>query len=170
MKHVVAVLLTFIYLGLCSCSEAPAAPEPIEPEAITQEAPVAYYSVTAEERELLAKLVYCEANTESIECQKAIVSVVFNQLESGIWGYTIEEVIYYKNNYTPAVYGLLDKAEPTATNYKAVDYVLENGPTLPTYVRYFRAGYHHKWSGYKGYKVIDNTYFGYFEDWENGVW
>ena len=161
MKHVVAVLLTFIYLGLCSCG---ATPESIEPE------PAVYYSVTAEERELLAKLVYCEANTESVECQKAIVSVVFNQLESGKWGDTLEEVIYYGNNYSPVVFGLLDTAEPTATNYEAVDSVLENGPTLPTYVRYFRADYHHKWKGYKGYKTIDNVYFGYFEDWENGVW
>lgn len=164
MKHVVTVLLTFIYLGLCSCSEAPATQEPIESE------PAVYYSVTEEERELLARLVYCEANTESLECQKAVVSVVFNQLDSGIWGDTLEEVIHYGNNYSPVVFGLLDIAEPNETNYEAVDYVIQNGPTLPTYVRYFRADYHHQWDGYKGYKTIDNVYFGYFLDWEQGVW
>lgn len=162
MKHVITFLLIFIYLGLCSCREVPV--ESIEPE------PTTYYLVTEEERELLARLVYCEANTESLECQKAVVSVVFNQLESGIWGASLEEVIYYGNNYSPVVFGLIDAAEPTALNYEAVDYVLQNGPTLPTYVRYFRADYHHQWEGYKGYKTIDNVYFGYFLDWEQGVW
>ena len=52
-----------------------------------------YYSVTEEERLLIAQLVYREANTESLECQKAIVSVLFNRLACGKWGDTIEEVI-----------------------------------------------------------------------------
>lgn len=129
-----------------------------------------YYSVTTEERLLIAQLVYREANTESLECQKAIVSVLFNRLACGKWGDTIEEVIYYKNAFTPATMGLLEGVEPTKTNYEAVDYVLENGPTLPTYVRYFRANYHHTWSGYEGYIAIDHTYFGYFTDWQNGAW
>jgi spore germination cell wall hydrolase CwlJ-like protein len=129
-----------------------------------------YYSVTEEERLLIAQLVYREANTESLECQKAIVSVLFNRLACGKWGDTIEEVIYYKNAFTPATAGLLEGVNPTKTNYEAVDFVLENGPTLPTYVRYFRAGYHHKWSGYEGYTAIDHTYFGYFTDWQKGAW
>ena len=132
--------------------------------------PTMYYSVTTEERLLIAQLVYREANTESLECQKAIVSVLFNRLACGKWGDTIEEVIYYKNAFTPATAGLLEGVTPTKTNYEAVDFVLKNGPTLPTYVRYFRANYHHKWTGYTGYIAIDHTYFGYFTDWENGVW
>ena len=129
-----------------------------------------YYSVTEEERLLIAQLVYREANTESLECQKAIVSVLFNRLACGKWGDTIEEVIYYKNAFTPATAGLLEGVTPTKTNYEAVDYVLENGPTLPTYVRYFRANYHHSWEGYEGYTVIDHTYFGYFINWQKGAW
>ena len=129
-----------------------------------------YYSVTEEERLLIAQLVYREANTESLECQKAIVSVLFNRLACGKWGDTIEEVIYYKNAFTPATAGLLEGVTPTNINYEAVDYVLENGPTLPTYVRYFRADYHHKWDGYEGYTVIDHTYFGYFINWQKGAW
>lgn len=129
-----------------------------------------YYSVTEEERLLIAQLVYREANTESLECQKAIVSVLFNRLACGKWGDTIEEVIYYKNAFTPATAGLLEGVTPTKTNYEAVDFVLENGSTLPTYVRYFRAGYHHSWEGYEGYTVIDHTYFGYFIDWQKGAW
>ena len=129
-----------------------------------------YYSITAEERLLIAQLVYREANTESLECQKAVVSVIFNRLACGKWGKTINDVIYYKNAFTPATMGLLEGVNPTETNFAAVDYVLENGPTLPTYVRYFRADYHHTWSGYEGYTAIDHTYFGYFTDWQKGAW
>ena len=166
MKKLSLILLLLLSLGLCSCACHPARPlnskvtEPATPK----------YSVTAEERELFARLVYCEANTEGIECQRAVVSVVFNQLDSGKWGNTVTEVIYYRNNFTPAVFGLLDTAEPTSTNYEVVDYVIQNGSTLPTYVRYFRSGYHHQWEGYEGYCVIDNVYFGFFTDWELGVW
>ena len=146
----------------------PTVPETTVPETMAPK--TMYYSVTEEERLLIAQLVYREANTESLECQKAIVSVLFNRLACGKWGDTIEEVIYYKNAFTPATAGLLEGATPTKTNYEAVDFVLENGPTLPTYVRYFRADYHHKWSGYEGYTAIDHTYFGYFTDWQKGAW
>ena len=149
-------------------STTPTVPETTVPE--TTVSKTMYYSVTEEERLLIAQLVYREANTESLECQKAIVSVLFNRLACGKWGDTIEEVIYYKNAFTPATAGLLEGVTPTKTNYEAVDFVLENGPTLPTYVRYFRANYHHSWEGYEGYSVIDHTYFGYFINWQKGAW
>lgn len=160
------LLLPLLLCLLSSCACHPARPQ----ESKVTEPPEPKYSVTAEERELLARLVFCEANTESVECQRAVVSVVFNQLDAGKWGNTITEVIYYRNNYTPAVFGLLDTAEPTSINYEVVDYIIRNGSTLPTYVRYFRSGYHHQWEGYEGYCVIDNVYFGFFTDWELGVW
>ena len=52
------------------------------------------YSFTSVERELLARLVYRESNIESLECQKAVASVVINRLHSGYWGDTLSEVIY----------------------------------------------------------------------------
>lgn len=154
---------TTVHTSLNTTPPTSAVPETTAPKTM-------YYSVTEEERLLIAQLVYREANTESLECQKAIVSVLFNRLVCGKWGDTIEEVIYYKNAFTPATAGLLEGVTPTNTNYEAVDYVLENGPTLPTYVRYFRANYHHSWEGYEGYAVIDHTYFGYFINWQKGVW
>lgn len=175
MKKLTLILLILVCLGLVSCA-AETVPQTsrrdlVTPEVVTEpSAPKPARDVTPEERLLLAQLVYREANTESLECQKAIVSVVFNRLDAGKWGDTIEEVVYYKNAFTPATSGLLEGVEPTATNYKAVDYVLENGPTLPTYVRYFRADRHFSWDGYECYIVLDHTYFGYFTDWEKGVW
>lgn len=126
----------------------------------TVEQPIEYaYNITPEDRETLARLVYLEGNVESLECQKAIASVVINRMYSGYWGNTINSVIYARNQFTPA--SQIQYTTPTAINYEAVDYVLTNGVTLPTYVLYFRSAYHFSWSGYVPYKVIDSTYFGY---------
>ena len=129
-----------------------------------------YYQISEEERELLARLVHCEASICSNECKYDVISVVFNRLEASKWGDTLEEVIYYKNAFTPAASSKLERTTPTKADYAAVDYVLENGPTLPTYVRYFRTDYDFRWEGYQNYKVVDNVYFGYLENWQNGAW
>lgn len=137
-----------------------------------------YYQITEEERQLLAKLVHSEASICSEECQRAVVSVVFNRLESGKWRkdmngdnkITVYDIIYYPNAFTPATNGSIDKCELTSEDYAAVDYVIKSGPTVPTEVRYFRTDYDFNWDGYKNYKVIDNVYFGYFIDWQKGVW
>ncbi len=115
--------------------------------------------ITLDDRETIARLVFLEANTESLECQKAIASVVINRVNSGYWGNTVNSVVYAKNQFTPA--SKIPYTTPTATNYEAVDYVLKNGSTFPSYVLYFRAGYHFNWSGYVPYTSMGNTYFGY---------
>lgn len=117
------------------------------------------YNVTLDDRETIARLVFLEANTESLECQKAIASVVLNRVNSGYWGNTVNSVVYAKNQFTPA--SRIPYVTPTATNYEAVDYVLENGSTLPSYCLYFRANYHFNWPGYVGYTKIDDVCFGY---------
>lgn len=145
---------------------------------IETEQPKTYYSVTPEERYLLAKLVHSEASIFSHECKVAVASVVFNRLNSGKWTkdvnndglITIYDIIYYPNAFTPAVTGAIDKWEPTIEDYEAVDYVLTYGSMLPTEVRYFRTDYDFKWEHYKNYIVIDNVYFGYFENWQQGEW
>ena len=117
-------------------------------------------SATMDDRELLAKLLYCEGRGESIECQRAIISVVVNRLNNGYWGNTFRSVIYAKGQFSPVSEGSLEKAKPSQTQYDVVDYVLENGSTLPSWVMYFRASYHFSWKGYTPYCNIDNTYFG----------
>ena len=138
-----------------------------------------HYNVTSEERELLARIVTCEASICSLECQKDVCSVIFNRLESGKWKkdmnndgeITLYDIIYYPNAFSPTINGALDRCTtPCKSAYEAVDYVIENGPTVPTYVRYFRASYDFSWDGYENYKTIDNVYFGYFEDWKEGAW
>jgi hypothetical protein len=123
--------------------------------------PTYAYNITSTEREMLARLVYREANIENLECQMAVVSVVINRWQDGKWGSTLEEVIYSPYQFTPA--NLLYKTTPTELNYTAVDSVLQNGCTLPPYVMFFRANYHFDWDGYKPYTQIDCTCFGYLE-------
>lgn len=138
-----------------------------------------YYKVTAEERELIARIVTCEADEYSIECQRAVASVIFNRLESGKWQkdmnsdniITVYDIIYYPNAFTPVIDGALDACvDPSDSAVKAVDYVIQQGSTVPEHVRYFRDYKHFTWQGYEGYIVIDDMYFGYFEDWKNGAW
>ena len=123
--------------------------------------PTYAYNITSAEREMLARLVYREANIESLECQMAVASVVINRWQDGRWGDTLEKVIYSPCQFTPA--NLIYKTTPTELNYTAVDLVLQNGCILPPYCMYFRADYHFDWEGYKPYTQIDLTCFGYFE-------
>ena len=131
----------------------------VEVEKVVEVEPQYTYHITSAEREMLARLVYREANVESIECQKAVVSVVINRLHSGDWGNTLKHVIDAPNQFSPA--DLLWQTTPTEKNYQAVDEVLKDGVTLPSYVLYFRADYHFNWNGYKPYTQIDKTFFGY---------
>ena len=123
------------------------------------EEPVPYYNVTDYERELLERLVYHEGNTESLECQKAIVSVVFNRLydEHNRFGNSIEEVIYAPGQFTVASY--LFEDEPTETNREAVDWVIWNGPSIDEKIQFFRSKYYFSWV--EPAMNIDNTYFSY---------
>ena len=121
--------------------------------------PKQVYEVTSEEREMIARILYREGNGCSLECQKAIVSVIFNRYDDCNKEISIKDLIYAKNQFTPV--GTLNRTTPTEKNYEAVDYVIKNGSTLPKNVKYFRANYHFDWEGYIGYTVIDNVYFGY---------
>lgn len=118
------------------------------------------YEITQEDRIMLAKLVYLEAGNCGQECQRAVVSVVLNRLESGYWGNTIEEVIYFPNAFSPT--NMMEGCIPTQDSHEVVDYVLKNGPTVPKEVRYFRDDFDHRWDGYTHYATYDNIYFGFF--------
>jgi hypothetical protein len=133
----------------------------VEKEVIVEIEPTYAYSISSVEREMLARLVYLEANIESIESQMAVVSVVINRWQDGRWGNTIADVIYSPKQFTPAP--LISQTTPTEINYAAVDAVLKDGCTLPSYIMYFRADYHFNWTGYKPHAKIDQTCFGYFE-------
>ncbi len=67
-------------------------------------------SFTDDEVELLAALVYCEAGNQSYEGKLAVANVVLNRLNSSQFPNTIKDVIYQKNQFSPASSGALERA------------------------------------------------------------
>lgn len=116
-----------------------------------------YYELTDDEIDMLARLVYLEAGGESYECMKGVASVVLNRMTST--GMSLHDVIYAPNQFSPAFY--IESTCYTDTVYSAVMDVVENGPSLPTYVTFFRADYYHDFGNdiVVPYTCINNTYF-----------
>lgn len=77
-------------------------------------------SVTAEEKELLAKLVHAEARGESYEGKVAVATVVLNRVDSSQFPDTITEVIYAKNQFSPVSDGSIN-LEPSEEAIEAVN-------------------------------------------------
>ena len=126
---------------------------------VSQELETDSESVADEEKEMFAAIIYLEGGGESYECQLGIGSVILNRLESGYWGNTLEDVLYAKNQFTPA--HRIKSTTPTNTQRKVVEQLLTEGTTLPYYVMYFRAWYYFSWA--ESYTHIDDTYFSYLE-------
>lgn len=107
--------------------EPPAKPEP-EPR---------YEEITAEERELLARVVYAESNTETLEGQIAVAQVVLNRVCSESFPDTVSEVVFQDGQFSTAP--ILGSVVPNETNYEAVDAAFET-EVVPYEVLYFSRG------------------------------
>ena len=115
-----------------------AAHEPQTPEPVAEPEPEPRYEeITAEERELLARVVYAESNTEPIEGQIAVAQVVLNRVRSASFPDTVSEVIYQERQFSTAP--ILDSVTPTENNYAAVDLAFEL-EVVPYDVLYFSRG------------------------------
>lgn len=128
-----------------TCVTLAAAPEPEPPAADELEEIYAvsalssrYAPVTAPEFELMARVVYAESNTESLDGQQAVAEVILNRRAAGNFSDTIEGVIYAPNQFSTAP--MLDAVTPTQTNYAAVWLALYGEPILPLDVVYFSRG------------------------------
>lgn len=127
-------------------------------ESSTECDPIAYYAMSDDEVELFAKLVYLESGSTSVDCQRAVASVVLNRITTQ--HSDLKSVIYAKGQF--AVASKLSNAKYSEESMDAVKYVLLNGPTVPEYVTYFREGHYFNWGAdHKGYTNIDNVYFSY---------
>lgn len=103
--------------------ESPA-PEPRYPE----------ISLSWEEIQLLAALIWGEARGESPEGQQAVAEVVFNRMTTAGYPDTLEEVIRRGGFGSLMVLG---EAEPTQSQYDAIDRALFGAYVLPeTVTRY----------------------------------
>lgn len=103
-----------------------------------QEEPESRYApISADERELIARVVYLEARGEPAEGQQAVAEVILNRVAAENFLDRIADVIHQENpqQFTTAPY--IDKAEPGAEQYAAVDAALYGEPVLPLDVVYF---------------------------------
>ena len=128
-----------------------------ESESIKLDSKSNYYDITYDEIDMLSRLVYLEAGGESYECMKGVASVVLNRMTST--GMSLQDVIYAPNQFSPACY--IESTSYTDDAYNAVMYVVENGPSLPEYVTFFRADHYHDFGDdiVVPYTCINNTYF-----------
>lgn len=78
-------------------------------EAISQEALNAA-NVSEEDLELLASIIYCEANGEPYIGKVAVGNVVLNRVKSSRYPNTIKGVIYAKGQFSPVKNGSMAKA------------------------------------------------------------
>lgn len=92
-------------------------------------------TLTMDERELLARMVWVEARGESEEGQQAVAEVVLNRLYAGNFQSSIESIIMAEGQFNSAKF--LDDAEPNQTQYEAVERALKGPYVLPMNVVFF---------------------------------
>ena len=85
-------------------------------------------SLTQEEIDLLAKIVWLEARGEPVEGQKAVVEVVFNRMASVEYPDTLYDVLSQGNPTQFCSWKSRDRAQPTELEYQSIYEVL-NGNT-----------------------------------------
>lgn len=92
-------------------------------------------TLTMDERELLARMVWVEARGECVEGQQAVAEVVLNRLVAGNFQDSIESIIMAEGQFNSSKF--LDDAEPNQTQYEAVERALKGPYVLPINTVYF---------------------------------
>lgn len=124
------------------------------------EPPNAYggIEISAEDRELVAKILALEATGEPMEGQIAVVEVILNRVLSDEFPDTVYKVLSQRGEFSSWKYINKPYNTPTDETYSAVDYVIANGATiLPTDYLYFSRG---RASYAKDYVKIGHHQFG----------
>jgi N-acetylmuramoyl-L-alanine amidase len=75
--------------------------------------------VTSEEQDLLARVVYAEANGEPMEGKVAVAAVIFNRVKSAKYPNSVWEVLHQEGQFTPVQEGRV----PTKADASCVDAV-----------------------------------------------
>lgn len=131
---------TTISNGYCGCWIYDPAQMPEEPfiyaeEEVEVECRYPDLELTQDDIELLARMVWVEAQGEPEEGQQAVAEVVLNRLAADNFQDTLKGVIYAEGQFRSTAF--LEDAEPTQTQYEAVEQAL-NGPyVLPKDVVFF---------------------------------
>lgn len=86
---------------------------------------------------LLAKLVEVEAGNEPYEGKLAVANVVVNRLNNGHYGQSIEDVIYARGQFPPALNGEMDKEQPSKESLQAAKAALSGENNVPGALYFF---------------------------------
>ncbi len=99
-------------------------------------------SLTEQERDLIASVIWVEARGEPFSGQQAIAEVILNRLSCGCFGETVSQVIYGEGQFRSVPY--LSEAAPEQAQYEALDAALYGEAVVPDNVFYFSAGANNK--------------------------
>lgn len=91
--------------------------------------------LTLEEQNLLARMVWVEAQGEPFEGQQAVAEVVLNRLMADNFPDSVNSVIYAENQFRSTAF--LNDAMPSSIQYEAIERALEGPYVLPIDVVYF---------------------------------
>jgi len=92
-------------------------------------------TLTMDERELLAKMVWVESRGEPFEGQQAVAEVVLNRLVADNFQNSVESIIMAQGQFNSTKF--LDDAEPNQTQYEAVERALKGPYVTPINTVYF---------------------------------
>ena len=116
-------------------AQMPEEPFIYEEEEVEVECRYPDLELTQDDIELLARMVWVEAQGEPEEGQQAVAEVVLNRLAADNFQDTLKGGIYAEGQFRSTAF--LEDAEPTQTQYEAVEQAL-NGPyVLPKDVVFF---------------------------------
>ena len=91
--------------------------------------------LTYEERQLLARVIWVEAQGECEEGQHAVAEVVLNRMASPNFGNTLKGIIYGEGQFRSVPY--LEDAEPHQAQYEAIERAIYGPYVLPENVVHF---------------------------------
>lgn len=92
-------------------------------------------ALTTEDLDLLAKVVWVEAQGESFEGQQAVAEVVLNRLVSPNFPNTVHDVVYAEGQFRSVPF--LEDATPWQIQYEAIEAAVYGPNVLPMDVMYF---------------------------------
>lgn len=121
------------------------------------------YCPSTYERELLERLVECEAGAESLEGKIAVANVVLNRIKSDKFPDSIYKVIYQGYQFEPVVTGVIDVKVASDESKEAVKRAFLGEKVLDSDILYFWASWlrsdHELWNHLTPVKTIGVHHF-----------
>ena len=104
-------------------------------------------SVSDNDLDILAKIIYAEAHGESYQGKVAVGAVVLNRVRSSRYPNTIKNVVFARNQFTPVSNGSYYSARPGTEEYNAAKEALSgvdptNGALTFYAYKYSKSAYH----------------------------